>query len=576
MHQPKERWYNPGYMTKALHPHIQAILDARSPDDVEHFLAPDYERLNDPGLMHDMEVAVDRILAAIAGEEKILIYADYDADGIPGAVILKDFFDRLGYGRATVYIPHRHDEGYGLHTHAIESAAESGVKLLITIDLGVTAVDQVARAGELGIDAIITDHHEPKAELPSALAIVNPKLGDYPDRMLCGAAVVFQLVRALITKLRETPTDERLVGTHEVVSGWPEGMSKWWLDLVGLSTISDMVPLVGENRILAHYGLRVLRKSRRPGLRALAKETRLRLSEADEKDIGFSITPRINAASRMSHAFDAFEVLAATDASAAETAAKNLSRLNEQRKRITATIMRQVHKMVKSRRLGSVLVIGHPDWNVGVLSIVAGKLVEELERPVFVWTTHGTDAIKGSCRAPDGLSVLELMEGVNDAFSKFGGHEAAGGFMTDHDHIHTLEQNLTNIFSASYPDWSPATGGSYEVDATIPLATVGSELYADLRQLAPFGVGNPEPIFIFSDAKLVSVKQFGKHDDHLEVIVSDTKGRRFKAVSFYSDWAKHRYTPEPGASVRVVGRLEMNRFLGANELRISLIEVLPE
>ena len=561
-------------MSNELHPLIQKILDARDVGDVEKFLSPDYTDLSDPSLLSDINLAVARILSAVAGGEDIMIYADYDADGIPGAVILKDFFDQVGYEKVTVYIPHRHDEGYGLHEHVIEQAAKDGVTLFITIDLGVTAIAQVERANALGIDVIITDHHEPKADVPKAFAIVNPKLGNYPDRMLCGAAVVFQLVRALIQKLRVKPADECLLPVHERVTQWPEGHSKWWLDLVGLSTISDMVPLVGENRILAHYGLHVFRKTRRPGIRALAKETRLSLRDTDEKDIGFSITPRINAASRLSHAFDAFQVLAATDVKQAAEAARNLSRLNDQRKRVTANIMKQVRSMVRSRRPSPVVVIGHPEWNVGVLSIVAGKLCEELRKPVFVWTTHGPDKIKGSCRAPEGLSVLALMEGVPDAFSKFGGHQAAGGYMTDHDHIHTLEQKLSEIFEALFSDWDPEVGRVSDPDVRTQMSEVDQLFYESLRRLAPFGVGNPEPLFEFTDLRLTAVRTFGKHDDHLEVITTDTKGRQWKAVSFYTSIQKMSHTPSVGDPIRLLGKLEMNRFLGANELRISLVDIL--
>ncbi len=560
---------------------LQVLLANRgltSINQVRKFLAPDYDDLADPFLMHDMQTAIDRILSAMAENQTIAIYADYDADGVPGAAVLADFFTQIGYANFSVYIPHRHDEGYGFHIAAIEQLAADGTKLIITIDLGTSAEAAVDRASELGVDVVITDHHEPAHGLPKAVAIVNPKLGDYPDRMLCGAAVIFQLVRAMIFTLRdsEKKLPKSLLEISEKVSAWPEGYEKWWLDLVGLSTIADMVPLVGENRILARYGLLVGRKTRRPGLIALSRHARFNLRTLDETDIGFTIAPRINSASRMEHAFESFKLLSTSDPAIALEQAKKLSSLNDKRKRVTATTVKQAKKMLSERTVEEVLVIGHPDWNPGILSILSGKLSEQYNRSTFVWTIHGSEKIKGSVRAAEGESVLDLMHPLADQFIKFGGHQAAGGFTCVRENIHTLEGKLRAVHADLYGKKVKSKAVAYQVDGELLFSECSPATHKMIRQLAPFGMGNPEPVFIFSDGILHGLRQFGKHEEHIEVTIKDSKGRFLKAVAFYKTANNYSYTPQIGEGIRVVGNVTLNRFLGKEELRLSLIDILPE
>ena len=538
--------------------------------EVEDFLHPDYENFSDPFLMHDMKKAVDRILLAFEKNEHIAIYADYDADGVPGAALFADFFNQLGFENFSVFIPHRHDDGYGFHKHVVEDLVQQKTSLIITIDLGVTAIEVVDFANQNDVDVIITDHHEVGEKLPEAHAIVNPKLGDYPDRMLCGAATIFQVVRAVIHELRNTDHPH-----SEVVKSWPEGYHKWWLDLVGIATVSDMVPLVKENRILASYGLRVARKSRRPGLHALANVGRFSLQTLEEQDIGFGIAPRINSASRMEHALSAFTLLSTSDRAIANEYAKKLNRLNDQRKRVTAATSRQANKILEERKIGNVIVVGHPDWNPGVLSILAGKLMEKYGRTTFVWTNHGADLIKGSTRATSGQSVLELMKHAKDFLVKFGGHEAAGGFTCGKDTLHLFEKKVHEAHDVLYADLPDEKGPGYVIDAELMFSEIDRSLHRMIRQLAPFGMGNPEPVFLFSEGALSGIRQFGKHGDHLEVIVKDKKGRLIKAVAFYKTAAQYGYTPSAGEPIRIVGNLTLSRFLGREELRIDLVDILP-
>jgi single-stranded-DNA-specific exonuclease len=342
--------------------------------DRERFLNPSFEEhLYDPFLMKDMEKACVRIFEAIEAKEKILIYSDYDCDGIPSAVIIHDFFNKIGYENFVVYIPDRHDEGYGLHLEAVDQFINDEIKLLITFDLGITAVEEVAKAQAAGIDVIITDHHLPQEEIPRAYAILNPKqIGcEYPDKMLCGAGIAFKLVQALVKKYGEY---------WKINVGW----EKWLLDMAGVATLSDQVPLLDENRVLAYYGLKVLQKGRRPGLVEIFKKAGVDVTKLNEEDVTFTLAPRINAASRMASPMIAYEALSATDPVIARTIADKLVKINDERKYAVAHIMKEVNKILKEREDKKVIVIGNPAWRIGILGIVASKIVEEYKRPVFV------------------------------------------------------------------------------------------------------------------------------------------------------------------------------------------------
>ncbi|MDO8660156.1 MAG: DHH family phosphoesterase, partial [Candidatus Parcubacteria bacterium] len=327
---------------------LDILLEKRGilPEQKDTFLNPDYERdMHDPFLMRDMERACVRLFTAIENNEKIIIYADYDCDGIPGAVIMQDLLKLVNYKNYEVYIPQRNSEGYGLNMEAIEQFAKANVKLLITIDLGITAIAEVAQAEVDGIDVIITDHHLAKQKdnflgsseggqpdqlenhlfaLPKAYAILNPKVDDYPEKMLCGAGVVFKFAQGFLKKYGEY---------FKVRSG----AEKWMLDMAGLATLSDMVPLVGENRVIAYYGMKVLRKSPRPGLQKLLAQMKIEQKFLSEDDIGFMITPRLNAASRMDDPMRAFELLSTDDVVQAGILASHLTKINDERKTIVTS-----------------------------------------------------------------------------------------------------------------------------------------------------------------------------------------------------------------------------------------------
>jgi single-stranded-DNA-specific exonuclease len=521
------------------------------------FLLPDYNALHDPMGLYTMAEAVARIESAITAEEHIAIFSDYDCDGIPGAVVLHDFFSSISYEHFSNVIPHRHYEGFGLSVAAVEKMAAAGAKLIITIDCGTTDVEAVARAAELGVDVIITDHHEPPMVLPEAVAIVNPKLGDYPFPHLCGAAVVFKLVMALLA-----------TGRYPVAPG----QEKWWLDMVGVATIADMVPLVGENRIFAHYGLTVLRKSRRPGLQQLLKSARIPQGYLTEEDIGFTIGPRVNAASRMDAPEHAFHLLTTKDEGEAGLQAERLEHLNNERRGVVATMTREIHGRLKDMsEIPSVLVMGNPLWRPALVGLTANKLAEEFKRPVFLWGRDGNDVIKGSCRSGGGVSVVKLMEATAHIYHEYGGHHASGGFSVADTHIHTFSQALNDAYIELGA--SAVVLEDRIVDATLRLEDIFGEVRTILRSLAPFGTGNPKPLFAFPAVVPTTVAVFGKAKEHLKLTFTTSKGP-VEAIAFFAAPTDFSVTPAPESPVTVLAHIEESFFMGRRSTRLRIVDLV--
>lgn len=543
------------------------------------FLEPDYERdIHDPFLFKDMAKAVDRVIFAIKNNQKLAIYADYDADGIPGAAMWHDFFGRIGFENFVIYIPHRHDEGFGLNVGAIENLAKEEVKLVVTLDCGIADVLPVKRANELALEIIITDHHEPPMELPAAFAIIDHKQQscNYPDKNLCGTGVAFKFIQAILKKER---------------FGLKDGMEKWLLDLVGMATLSDMVPLVGENRVFAFYGLSVLRKSPRKGLVRLLEKMKIKKAFITEDDIAFMITPRINAASRMGVPMDAFKLLTAGNDTDADHYADHLDKINNERKGVVASLVKEIKKNIHERYLNfeglpSVIVMGNPSWRPSLLGLAANTCAEEFDRPVFLWGRDGDNAIKGSCRSEGRTHVVELMRAVPaGVFTQYGGHKHSGGFAVDKGSVHYLEQRLneavlkmtnTKVQNLSLGG-SETTGSGPEshVDMELKIDSVNWDLYNELAKLAPFGTGNPKPLFVFRNIMPDNVKVFGKGNEHMEITLKKITNERISAISFFgagSEWAKSLLSKKQ--SIDIVGSLEKSHFRNRPELRIRIEDVI--
>ncbi len=536
--------------------HLLATRGITEEKDVESFLSPDYDaHTHDPFLMKDMDIAVKRFLEAVEKKERIVIYSDFDADGIPGGALFYDFLKKIGYENFVNYIPHRNDEGYGFHLEAIEEFAKDGTHLIITIDVGIVANEEVQKANDLGMDVIITDHHEPNGELPVAVAVLDPKRLDceYPFKELCGSGVAYKFIQAILT-------------TRDF--GLKKGMEKWWLDLVGLATLSDMVPLVGENRIFAHYGLMVLRKTPRPAFLQMCKGLKINKATVSEDDIGFLITPRINAASRMGHPDDAFKLLVAENEVEAGVQFKHLSKINDERKALVASLVRKVHAKIKKREtLGSVIVAGDPDWKPSVLGLVANKLAEEHNKPVFLWGREGEGDLKGSCRSDGSVSLIDVMNGTADSFTHYGGHKMAAGFAVDQEHIHTLEEKLclscdtlNQSASEREPEW---------IDAELSLQDINPRLFAVVSKLSPFGVGNPKPVFMFKNITPTNIKLFGAGKNHLELQFGS-----IRSIGFFMTQDSFEKIPEIGKPLTLIANLEESFFAGRKERRLRIIDCM--
>lgn len=566
---------------KSYSPLMRKLLARRgisNSDSAEKYLNPDYERdIHDPFLMLDMDKAVERILKAVESGEKVLIFGDYDADGVPASALLADFFKSIGFLNFEVYIPNRHTEQYGLSLVSIEKFAKGGTKLLITVDCGITNIEEVKKAGQLGVDVIITDHHLVPTELPPAHAVIDPKRpGDpYPEKMLSGTGVAFKLVQALIKK-----------GNFNL----PEGFEKWLLDLVAVATVSDMVPITGENRVLTHFGLKVLNKTRRLGLNNLFQALSLKKNYIQESDIAFLIGPRINSAGRMSHASQAYYLLVTDKQAEAETITRHLEEQNKRRRKLVTEIMEVAEKSSSDEEI---MVIGNNDWNIGVLGLAAARLSEIYNKSVFVWAKNENGEVKGSCRSNGKIDVVELMRLANepDLFLDFGGHNFAGGFSLDFSKLSDLSLRLNKAFKKLD---QMETDNSVIIDTELELSQVNWQTYKEIEKLGPFGINNETPTFLFKDITVAGAHVFGKEKNHLKLTLMDEKNHRIKvsAISFFAclpTQAGENDKDEevfvcgreafsgtditPGSKISMVASLEASFFAGRQELRLRIIDI---
>ncbi len=557
---------------------ITASLLARrgvsTKEEAEMFLSPSYDNhIHDPMLMVDMPKAAARLAAAIASGEKIAVWSDYDCDGIPGGVLMHDFLKKAGANFVN-YIPHRHNEGYGVNSAGLESLKREGVSLVITVDSGITDTEAVAHANGLGMEVIVTDHHLPAAGgLPPAFAVLNPNAREdetYPYKGLCGAGVAWKLVCATL-----------MVGFpgRDLI---PEGWEKWLLDMAGMSTIADMVPLTGENRVIATYGLMVMRKSPRVGLQKLAKVARVDQRRIVEDDIGFMLGPRINAASRMGDPRDAFLLLSTTDEAEADMLAKKLEALNRSRRATAGAITRAVHDRLLERthegkELSSVIAMGDPDWRPGLLGLVANGIAEEYGRPVFLWGREGNDTMKGSCRSgPGNVNVVSLMEAAGDTFLGFGGHKASGGFSVAPDAVFDLEERLARALKSL-----PEQDAHEEVRADLSLTpeNVSKELLKKFNLLAPFGMKNPKPSVAFNNVVIERVTWFGKSEEHLRLSIR--RGHEafpeepIEAMTFFAkrQLGESAKALEQGHTIALLAHIEEDTFTRGQPLRLRIISL---
>lgn len=575
---------------------IKKILKDRgfNKGESEDFLNPLYIEekggMYDGLKMKDMDKAMERIWGAIDANEKIAIYSDYDADGVPGAVVLHSFFKKIGFDKHVIIkIPHRHTDGFGLHAHLIDQIEREGATLIITIDLGSSNVEQVKHANSLGIDVIITDHHEPHDELPPAYAILNHKQKDckYPDKNLCGSGVIFKLVHLLIAEARKRKYNI------------PAGYEKWLLDMVGLATISDMVPLIGENRVFAYYGLKVLQKNKRKGVSHLLSKLKINERYLDESDIGFSVSPCINAASRMSHAYDAFNLLSSDNEDECIRSADALIKLNKLRKSSADSLIGDIKNKIDVSKVRDIIVIGDENWSPTILGPAASNMVRQFQLPVFIYASAGEDVFRGSCRSIPGVSVVDIMSHVSENFFiESGGHHASGGFAFAAEKKDLFEGEMREAFrkykvirdSVKLDEEVVADESSYKITHN----NVDSFLIKHLAQMKPFGMKNQNPLFCIKQVSFRTIKYFGKQKEHIEFVVEqflndknivetvtpelfqDTykyssnynKKDVVKYISFFADNLLQEI--QPNIEYDIYGRVEESNFLGKKEIRVKV------
>jgi single-stranded-DNA-specific exonuclease len=557
-----------------IHPVALALLANRgltTQEAVDEFLLPDYgQDLHDPFLFRQMEQACERVWRAILNGEKVVIHGDYDADGISGSAVLMSTFReaarKLGKDPEllTSYLPHREKEGYGIRTETVEKLAADGAKLMITVDCGISCRPEIARATELGMETIVVDHHQIPEQIPECI-ILHPLVeGEtYPFKKLAAVGVAFKFACGFISYANRRAVEQKLLAVYE------PGYEKWLLDLVSIATVTDFMPLVGENRTLEKYGLVVLNKTKRIGLRKLIEAAGLEYGKMDTVSVGFSIGPRINAASRMEHAELAFKCLMAeTEEIAAEYAAR-LNQANRDRQKYTEEIMTAAKKLVAEQGERKIHCVLGEGWSAGIVGLVAGKLVSERGRPVFVFGKEG-DRIVGSGRSIAEFNVVKAMERAAKHIARFGGHPQACGLtiegMENYDaFVGMVEEYADEILAGA--DLRPVV----EIDAELRVSQITWELIDWLAKMEPFGEGNPRPKFLLRDLEIIALDVIGKNKNTVRMSARGDLPKAAKLIGF--NFVKKAEGFGPGSPVDVVVEIGVNEWNGNREIQLKLVDL---
>ncbi|MDD3894311.1 MAG: single-stranded-DNA-specific exonuclease RecJ [Syntrophomonadaceae bacterium] len=515
----------------------------------QKFLYGSLQELTDPWLLKGMQQAVDRIVKAIAQREKIIIYGDYDVDGVCSIVILKECIEGLG-GIVDYYVPDRFDEGYGINMPAIESLVRQQYKLLISVDCGITSAEEASYAAAAGMEVIITDHHTPGAILPPAVAVVNPKIGGNEDNQyLCGAGIAYYLVLALQQKLPGNLNNDK------------------WLELAALATVADIVPLLGDNHILVRYGLQLLSRTERIGLKALLKISGLENKNLTAGQVGFVIAPRLNAAGRLDSARKSVELLLACEEKVAHGLAVYMNMINDERRQIEENIFEQALDQIiaNKRDEDNVIVAAGDNWHKGVIGIVASRLCEKFYRPSIVISWEGNTG-KGSGRSIKGFNLYTALDCCKEYLKQFGGHQMAAGI--------TIERRQYDAFAAALNDYSQIKmtenllSKTCRTDGEIDLQEINYNLIEELKALEPFGEGNPQPVFIMRNMPINSLRAVGSTKEHIsfDFSRSDLQGIAFRKPE-YMDFPYRECWHD------VIGEISENDYRGKKSLQIRVKEM---
>lgn len=516
-------------------------------DDIKKFLNPTRYDFYDPFLLPDMEQAVERIEQAINNKEKILIYGDYDADGITSTTILIKFFKELGV-EVDKYIPNRLEEGYGINNKALEEIKNRGIDLIITVDNGITANDQVKYANELGLDVIITDHHEPSDEIPKAVAVIDAKRknNQYPFNQLAGCGIAFKLTQAISIKRKLDP-------------------SKYLknLDIVSIGTISDLVPLVDENRVIVKLGLMLVKQTKNIGLRKLLLKSQLK--EVDSTSISFGITPRINAAGRLGNQYDALNLFITEDVKEAERLSEVLNSYNIERQKIGNKIYEEAISQLKDEEKNCI-ILGKEDWHHGVIGIVSSKITEKFNKPSILLCFEDNIA-KGSGRSVPGFDLYKAISSTKEYLLGFGGHTMACGLSLTVENFERFKKEITKYIDENL-DISKLEKEIY-IDEILTIDDLDIEEIKELKSLEPFGEENPEPIIMYENVEINGIRTLSENK-HLKLSLKKND-KIIDAIGFNLGELAEKY--KIGDTIDIVGNIEINSFNGKDLIQIRLIDI---
>ncbi len=545
---------------------------------IDEFFNPDYQGdLHDPFLLKGMKTAVKRIRQALAKKEKIIIYADYDADGVCSGAILFSTLQYLGAKNLQVYIPDRNKEGHGVNKQAVKKICKDKTDLMITVDCGISNLEEADLAASLGLDIIITDHHQPKDKLPKAVAVIDPwqKNDKYPFNDLCGAGVAYKLACALL---------------HEEENNSDCPLKKWLLDLVALATVADVMPIIGENRTLVKYGLGVLAQTKRIGLQELMKMAKVvpeltesslngeaPLTNLNTYTIGFILAPRLNAAGRMNHANVAFNLLISKNKKEAEKLAQEINENNLVRQKLTERIVNEAKKRleekISQKEIPKLIFEGSANWPVGLIGLVAGKIADQYNRPTIIYQEQGS-SISGSCRSIQNFNILEMLKQASDFLYSFGGHKKAAGFKVKKVNLNKVKNILTKIVEDKLKDKDLIS--VLDIDAELCLEEINWQNYDQIQKFAPFGKSNLEPRFLIRKAEVNNLRLVGNNNNHLkmDLMVFDNQskqGKRFNAIAFNS--GKWHNILNKGDLIDIIFELIVNEWNGNRDLEMKIIDL---
>ena len=519
-------------------------------ENLDKFLKPTRNDFHDPFLMPDMEIAVERILKAIENKEKIIIYGDYDADGITSITVLKSFFKDIGVDVFS-YIPNRLEEGYGLNKPAVKKIVDDKYNLMITVDCGISAIEEIDYANSLGIETIVTDHHEVGEKLPNALAIVDAKRKDnmYPCRDLAGVGVVFKLIQALSIKLN-----------------LKEESYLKYLDIVCIGTISDIVPLVDENRVIAKLGLMLVNQTKNLGLKSLLMSSGYK--KIDSTTISFGVAPRINACGRMGHAEEALKLFLSNNLNEVQELTKKLNDYNVKRQDIEKRIYEEAVKQIEEKNLSknNTIIVAGENWHHGVIGIVASKITEMYFKPSILLCNE-EDESKGSGRSIPGFDLHDALMKCLDHIEKFGGHSMAIGITIKKSELEQFSQSLENVAKEEHTEEIVPI---VQIDAKISLSDINKEMVESLNQLEPFGEGNKMPIFVIKNLKIDSIRALTE-GKHLKLTLREGNNM-VNAIGFNMGSLAEEY--KIGDKIDVAGMLEINSFNGVDSVQINLKDIM--